>query len=135
MRVKELGSVSSGTLRNEDLIPAFLEKLKEITGGCPRVEEIEARMEEQGDEYFECDDAFEDLEDLINDLGNYAPPYTFFGTHEGDGADFGFWIAHDSIAEDRQSGELKAGDETPETGERRGTVPSHQRPRQHGTVR
>lgn len=79
---KFIGSVSSGTLRSEDLIPTFLGLLHELEPGrelnYPR----------------ESDDPMDVVNDLIDDLNNYAPPYFYFGAHPGDGADFGFWFDH-----------------------------------------
>lgn len=103
------GSVISGTHRNEDLIPAFIDALSErldtLSLSCPegweleysqeygRVQEhlgeIERRMEQEG--YFEGDDAAWDLEWLFNELNALAPEGTYFGAHPGDGSDFGFW--------------------------------------------
>lgn len=112
-----LGSVSSGTHRPEDLIPAFNDALREITGGCPLVTET--------DEYIESDDfagghfrdACEVMDDLDRHLSEYAPPFCYFGAHDGDGADFGFWVSHDSVDEARRDGELASGDELPEKAE------------------
>ena len=127
-----LGSVSSATLRTEDLIPAFIDALDSVkdalsTSGNPEnakavaaldslLGKIERRSAKAG--YFESDRAQDDLESLTQELEAFAPPLTYFGSHEGDGADFGFWISWDSISEAEHSGELirvNAGDEWPES--------------------
>jgi hypothetical protein len=97
-----LGSISSGTLRTEDLLPAFLETAEalrlsaedrrkvrgirkewdalqdEIENGAARDTEIEAMGE----------DVLRDIEDILN---AHCPDYCSFGAHEGDGSDFGVW--------------------------------------------
>ena len=101
-----IGTVSSGTMREEDLIPDFCWELKSLakqTGICNRrtrakhlrtVREIEKRMEQE--DYFESDDAGYDLnETLFDALNEYAGPYFYFGSHPGDGADYGFWLSDD----------------------------------------
>ena len=101
-----IGTVSSGTMREEDLIPDFCWELKNLakkTGICNRktrakhlrtVREIEKRMELE--EYFESDGAGYDLnETLFDALNEYAGPYFYFGSHPGDGADYGFWLSDD----------------------------------------
>jgi hypothetical protein len=42
-----------------------------------------------------CDCVLE-LSEMLNEI---APPYTYFGAHDGDGADFGFWPEWQSIDE------------------------------------
>lgn len=120
-----IGSISTGTLRTEDLLPVFFDTLTSIKDNLcadnPDVRamikllaRIEARMDKAS--YYTSGKAEEDLEALTEELESYAPPYTHFGSHEGDGADFGFWISWDSIEEAARDGELvkvDAGDEWP----------------------
>jgi hypothetical protein len=113
-----IGSVSHGTMRPEDLIPAFLDTLDELVEGmsldakgreletCERVAglnrrlgDIEQRMESVPD-YFESEEADWDLETLFDLLNDFAPPYCHFGAHEGDGSDYGFWPSWESLNED-----------------------------------
>lgn len=115
-----LGSVSTATHRTEDLIPAFEDTLRDAgvkfrrPTGVTRF--LSGKRVKDGDEtaadYYLQDDLWPALEDL-------AAPYTHFGAHEGDGADFGFWVSWDSIEEDRESGELPAGDELPDPTDRK----------------
>lgn len=92
------GSISSGTMRSEDLVPDFAWTLASLTKEN-RPEHIENLLseagawEEQGDSDM-SDDAESDWQeagaDLVNDLidalNEYAPPYAYFGAHPGDGA-------------------------------------------------
>jgi len=87
----QLGSVSTGTLRPQDLLPAF-ESAYEMVNPTGKL----AAFFEDIDEHLTL------LEDEIN---NYCPPFVYFGAHEGDGADFGFWIAFDALDEERQYGD------------------------------
>jgi hypothetical protein len=90
-----LGSVSHATMREEDLIPAFISELRAQTP-CKRahrklIREIEARMESET--YFEDEDSPEDLAELFNALEEYCLPYFYFGAHPGDGSDYGYWLS------------------------------------------
>lgn len=90
-----IGSVSSGTMRPEDLIPDFIDIARDLGANENKdhkktLTKIEHRME--ADEYFDMEDASYDLEALFNMLQEYAPPYFYFGSLPGDGADYGFWL-------------------------------------------
>lgn len=126
----EFGSVSSGTMRPEDLIPVFVDLLSELndsrslhysTSAAFRNEspdrelcedakrehdrvtnllaDIESRMysgDEFNPDYWDSEDAYYDLnETLFDELQVFAPPLAYFGSHPGDGADYGFWLTDD----------------------------------------
>jgi hypothetical protein len=89
------GSVSNGTMLESDLIPTFCYELRNQRP-CKRehlnlVREIEARQQSEG--YYESEDAGFDLESLFDALDAYTAPYFYFGSHPGDGADYGFWLS------------------------------------------
>ena len=109
---KHHGTVSHGTLRREDLIPTFMEKLDEMledstflpgadhpsrvgTYGSwqDRLGSIERNTKVDG--YYDSEDADYDLETLFEGLNEYAPPGFYFGAHPGDGSDFGYWVSED----------------------------------------
>ena len=93
---ENIGTVSIGTMQEEDLIPAFIHELRRQTPTrrehLKRIHEIETAME--SDKYFaqENENVVYDLESLYDALNEYAPAYFYFGSHPGDGADFGFWL-------------------------------------------
>ena len=99
-------TIIRATLRPEDLIPAFVEALSDCLEDhsldCDTLEcvkthgeiqtelgEIERRTENAG--YFESEDCMYDMEYLFDRLNDFAPRDCYFGTHAGDGSDFGFW--------------------------------------------
>jgi len=91
-------------MRPEDLIPAFLDclELQETLSAADsrKCKEIRAQIEAEEDEvseYYESEEAGWTLEDLSETLDSYAPPYFYFGAHEGDGCDYGFWLSRDSL--------------------------------------
>lgn len=104
-----IGSVSHGTMRAEDLIPSFIWELKQQTptrrAHLKLIREIEARIaadtsdaptyieDEPVLDYFDTDDAAEDLTELFDALNEYAPAYFYFGAHPGDGSDYGYWLS------------------------------------------
>ncbi len=102
------GTVSHGTLRAADLIPAFMAALdalanancytsdgdeRELTLLNAKVHmalgELERQIEQP--DFLNSEAADYALETLTDLLDAYAPPGHYFGTHPGDGSDFGFW--------------------------------------------
>lgn len=107
-----IGPVSEGSLRDCDLIEAFIWDLEHLAPA--RFKKIRQQYKSlfASDEPWEdtCDENQEEcsylLESLTTALEEIAPPYTYFGASEGDGACFGFWPSLDSLEEDCRSGEV-----------------------------
>lgn len=87
------GSVSSGTMRPDDLIPEFAYTLHQLAKRAGRVREFRALLKEC--ESYTPDDAPDIVNDLFDALQEFAPPYFYFGAHPGDGSDYGFWMYED----------------------------------------
>lgn len=86
--------VSSGTHRNQDLLPAFLGALDDLDPGTARALRAEyAPVLQAVDDGSEPDpDATQWLYEALYDaLDAAGPDGTYFGAIEGDGACFGFW--------------------------------------------
>lgn len=98
-------SLSSATMKPEHLIPTFAAFLKEHapTEYADLIKEAEALELEAhagyGEYYADEEQADWILEDLFNALDTIAPDGTMFGSHEGDGALYGFW-QYDDDADD-----------------------------------
>jgi hypothetical protein len=117
------GSISTGTLRTEDLLEAFLAELnylgqgklakkleRELTDGAAAIAELNDDVPDDYAEYI--------LSDAQDALAELALPYQYFGTLEGDGADFGFWFDRHAFDEDSSGSaplilQLAAGDRWP----------------------
>lgn len=105
-------SISRATLRMEHLLPNFMTYL----GGVDRkaAERIADNFADMGwpadsDDDLKFPDPFgEDelelvdylFEELVTALDSIAPKGCFFGTHPGDGSDFGFWEYGDDALDD-----------------------------------
>ena len=113
----QLGSISTGTLRNQDLIPAMLNTLDTLVDKgtlectCKKLECLElveywnghsgeVVCADEDSDYWQSDNSSYDLEVLTDALQECCPPYVHFGTNEGDGADFGFWPDMDRLTAD-----------------------------------
>lgn len=120
-----VGSVISGTMRPEELIPAFYGELyydaKNKSCGDVSAKERKAHLklvleaEEYLERYQDADMTFERkpscifsdthrntpnaetlseyVDQLADALEAYAGPYFYFGSHPGDGSDYGFWLS------------------------------------------
>ena len=98
MRYASFGSVSSGTLRTEDLLSAFASELDYQLSRQPKRFARKAlrqliRDAERVDP--DSDEASDIVAELQDALEQFAPPYVYFGSHPGDGADFGYWLLED----------------------------------------
>ena len=107
--------VIEGTLRNEDLIPAFVREALELLDAEDQeditfpllsadeieethvfVSEVQDRMRNTPD-YFNTEDADADLDELFTTLNSMAQDGEYFGANEGDGACFGWWDIVDNF--------------------------------------
>lgn len=95
MKTAEPGSISHGTMRPQDLIPVFLDALAECDPEAAQElrDEIPPAAFENDDNWFWDTDVCMFLlnEDLFDALNVVAPQGYYFGSHPGDGSDFGFW--------------------------------------------
>jgi hypothetical protein len=119
VRVLPIGSVVHGTLRELDLIDAFLEvtntlvmnkddrievnwvkkkrrKYDDDTGGC----QLDTPVDEELMDYMLW------LEDTLN---KYVPELCYFGVHEGDASDFGVWPMEFEVECEVDNGEISDG--------------------------
>jgi hypothetical protein len=98
-----IGTVSHGTMRNEDLIPEFVYILRQFSKGKNKAQykeckEIQKRIKSEN--YFQSEESDFDLNEFLFDaLQDYALPYFYFGSHPGDGSDYGYWLT-DNFQED-----------------------------------
>ena len=107
-----LGTISAGTMRPQDLIPSFLETLDSLGGTIPGDLECGTHIEytnwpstdlttiDDDDPFWDSEEASWDLDALFDALGELAPAYVYFGAHPGDGSDYGFWPDIDSLEDD-----------------------------------
>jgi len=105
------GSLSTATMVPEDLIPCFMEFLQAVKEQCEIVNEVDALQEEidalpivqnEGNvwrpwSYADDEDTLSKVdwilgEDICNLLNEIAPDFFSFGSHPGDGADYGYWM-------------------------------------------
>lgn len=105
----DIGTVSHGTLLDEDLVETFGDLLATLD-----TENAHTELRQRA--RFWCiydaetdnaqDDRGETVANLFLALEEFAPPYCYFGAIEGDGSDFGFWISWDSIEDATHDGDL-----------------------------
>lgn len=94
-------SLSSGTLKSEHLIESFMDFLQSVKAELGIEEKVNNLQEEvnalekdeDGDFVGESQETATYIlnEDIFDLLNNIAPEGTSFGSHEGNGSDFGFW--------------------------------------------
>lgn len=88
-----IGTIIADTTDPDDLIPAFVAKIREIRGNLPR--DLCTRYLALGGQAPSPQEELSRKLDLLDELFDYleelAPPFCFFGTHPCDGLDFGFW--------------------------------------------
>ena len=96
----QLGAISTGTLRTEDLLFDFALALREFEDKWNS--EHEALYDQakqhmaQAPSESELNQTVSNLQDALQE---YCPPFVYFGALEGDGADFGFWPDIETIQE------------------------------------
>ena len=87
----QLGSISTGTLKIDDLLEATATTLNNLGSTVT----TDTHTWEYDDEML--------LSIYMEALNELCPPLVYFGTHPGDGADFGFWPDMDRLEEEMRS--------------------------------
>lgn len=114
MKHASLGTISHGTLRADDLIEAFAGELeyqvqRNADAWCD--ENSRLTRDECMKIIWDAREASDDeekefaLEALVFALDRFAAPYCYFGAHEADGSDYGFWVSHSTIDQTIRDGE------------------------------
>jgi len=114
-----IGTLSHGTMRTEDLLETFADELERLT--IRNIDGGHIRGRDAG-RYFaivaaaramlaDTDAAAEHVATLFDVLGEFAPPFCYFGANEGDGSDYGMWCDMDTIDEACSEGECERRDE------------------------
>lgn len=111
MHYAHIGSISHGTCGNDDLLATFASELDALLAKQPRGfkrKAIRAHIREAerlvARDATHTEHANHVLEELFEDLEQFAPPYCYFGATEGDGSDFGFWLSPEWEREAMESG-------------------------------
>lgn len=98
MLYPQFGSVSTGTLRNEDLLDSFADELEFCCSNHgAEVSQYADLLKEAREIDPDDENASEVVENLVDALNEFAAPYSYFGSLPGDGADYGFWPDVDSL--------------------------------------
>jgi hypothetical protein len=101
MQYASFGSISSGTMRTEDLLEAFADELEyqrkrnKASLTVQQLHDLHKLIEEARATDPDSEDAGEIVNELTDELQAFAPPYAYFGSHPGDGADYGYWLSDD----------------------------------------
>lgn len=101
------GSISHGTMRPEDLVPIFIEKLEELNSNIMfNLREwrlidkiinnsvVPLYLEEENSDLISLI-----MEELFDELDILSPADYYFGANEGDGTDYGWWSHEDKEGE------------------------------------
>lgn len=98
-KVLSIGSLSEGTLRDEDIWDALVGALEEVDPR--RAKEMQAAWD--GD----LNSPSELLhETLYPCLEEYLPPFCYLGSADGDGASIGVWVSSDGLQEAIREGDV-----------------------------
>jgi hypothetical protein len=89
-----IGSISTGTLRIEDLLDAFAGELSRLTNDTHKLLKDYATVD--ADDWSQGSELVNELQEALNE---HAPPHVYFGSLEGDGADFGFWPTQEPFSD------------------------------------
>lgn len=113
-----IGSISHGTMRTEHLIPAFMDALWEVAPDHAgelqhENQDIFDWLDGGAEDSEEPEDMLYFLDDLFNAMNEHCPPYCYFGSHPGDGADYGCW-PHEDIEQLMKDDGLHVGEDHPD---------------------
>ena len=103
IKYASFGSVSHGTMRTEDLLESFSDELEYQMKRQPKrfprkalrslVRAAQRALSNPDPDMLDCDS--DTVNELIDALNEFAPPYAYFGANDGDGSDYGYRLSSD----------------------------------------
>jgi hypothetical protein len=104
MGTLSIGTISQGTLITSEIIEAILDEMKLLK----KDDDAKAFVEKYTKEAASVSEEHEAelLAEMEDEIHEFLPPYTYFGTIEGDGAHIGVFPDLDHLEMDRQDGEV-----------------------------
>ena len=97
-------TVIRGTHRSQDLVPAFLDIIKDTQEYVQILQTNNEDLKVIFEVFTDDDERWESEymqyflnEGLFDTLNSYAPDGYYFGCHTGDGSDYGFWKIEEEI--------------------------------------
>lgn len=130
-KVDFTGSVSHATMREQDLLPAFMDVLEDhdeaawyqiktaFTVEFDMTYDQFLDLPEDDDRWRSEALAYILNEDVYNAMQEIAPDGYYFGAHPGDGSDYGFWPAESDDEDEDDDGLVDRKDRCPECDEQR----------------
>jgi hypothetical protein len=92
-------SISHGTMRTQDLLRTFADELERLNPNATHsIGEARAyadKLDNYEGEELVIQNGIDCLNELFDALNEYAPEGCYFGSHPGDGADYGYWSTED----------------------------------------
>lgn len=104
-----IGSIISGTHKIDELLEAYIDTAHNLELTRDERKQVDKIAKSFAKKFYSVDD----LDDLTLILESHCPVYTYFGAHEGDGADYGVWVSHDTIEADVRDGFAGKGPDKP----------------------
>ena len=101
MKLEPFTEISRGTLRVSDLAYALLPYAQHYLSDWPHVvtlSELESLLDTDNPD--NDDNAAETIDNVLDALQEFAPPYCVIGVHEGDGSALGVWPCLDAALDD-----------------------------------
>lgn len=85
-------SMSHGTMRRQDLIPVFMDIIRDTPEYVQLMHLVPSyAYEDKNCAWWNSEDAICLMDSLFDTLDSYTPEGYAFGTHPGDGSNYGYW--------------------------------------------
>ena len=116
MKLEPFTEISHGTLRVSDLAYALLPYAQHYLASYPHaatLSELKSLLDTDNPDDDDDENATETINDVIDALQEFAPPYCVIGMHEGDGSALGVWPCVNAAFEDDEILQVNDGADIP----------------------
>lgn len=111
-RTLRIGSISTGTLRPEDILPELFYAGQQIRMSSGARQTLR-KLEREFDARSEPESLSDIMDEALSVLEDYTPDYCYLGSHPGDGADLGVWPSEELLSGTDDAGDVYRSDRLP----------------------